>query len=104
MVSASERRWHAIFKECDVDDDDSISRREPQGDRTQLGSRAAHSRAQLLTAARLRSLLAPQARLPPPPLSAPAHPPRTSHAPTPHLAPRHPARLPVLLKASYWSY
>ena len=29
MVSASERRWHAIFKECDVDDDDAISRREP---------------------------------------------------------------------------
>jgi Ca2+-binding EF-hand superfamily protein len=28
MVSASERRWYAIFKECDVDDDDSISRRE----------------------------------------------------------------------------
>jgi len=28
MVSASERRWHAIFKECDVDDDDAISRRE----------------------------------------------------------------------------
>ena len=43
MVSASERRWQAIFKECDVDGDEAISRREPQGDRTQLGSRAAHS-------------------------------------------------------------
>ena len=89
MVSASERRWYAIFKECDVDDDDSISRREPQGDRTQLGSRAAHSCSQLRACAPSFSL-----RPGCPPLSASAHPPRTSD----------PAPLPVLLKASSWSY